>query len=86
MEKSIEELAEDYCVMKQKQALGQFSDHELFIIKFAFMAGHNSHKQSVISDEDIDKMYREDCLKMNGDLMFSVGYKMAILRFVEYGY
>lgn len=39
-----EQLAIDYCSLKQKQSLGQFTDHELFIIRFAFMAGYDANK------------------------------------------
>lgn len=41
---SKEQLAEDYCEMKQRQDSGQFSDHELFIIRFAFMAGYDANR------------------------------------------
>jgi len=84
MKKSIEELAEEYCVMKQKQALGQFSDHELFIIKLAFMAGHTANKSTAISDEEIEQAAYFEGVKIHGKtassrrVHFVVGFKHGV--------
>ena len=37
-----------------------------------------------IPDDIIDKMYRQDCKEMKGDLSFATGYRMAVLRFTEW--
>jgi len=36
-----------------------------------------------ITDQEIDRMFREDLKEMKGDLMFAAGYRMAVLRMSE---
>lgn len=56
------QLAEEYCNMKQAQAQGGFTKHELFLIKFAFMAGYDAcDKELVKSDlSSVDNITRKE--------------------------
>jgi hypothetical protein len=61
MGKSKEQLAKQYCDMKQDQALRKFSEHELFIMRFAFMAGFDANKQPEVTDDIVDTDKCEKC-------------------------
>jgi len=81
---SKEQLANEYCDMKQAQGQGSFSEHELFIIKFAFMAGYDANKPSGMSDADIEtlslKILAETCHCSKDEVLEQIDNLNAVLK------
>lgn len=85
-----------YCdpdVHKKMQLKQRKTKYDLLLASYNTLKAEDNKKAMEINrlmssveipDDVIDKMYREDCKAVHGDLQFSAGYKMAVLRITKW--